>query len=108
MSQGEMLALYLSERMMPQFSGSPFKRDLRQAFAMRSTMIPGRVSVAVARPSDRGRRQATLTVPHLLRPAESGRLPKLNALIWNRAVKPAHAKLDPATSASESHLSLVP
>ena len=31
MNQGEMLALYLSERMMRQFSGTPFEEDLRQA-----------------------------------------------------------------------------
>ena len=33
MTQGEMLALYLSERMMRQFRGTPFERDLRQAIA---------------------------------------------------------------------------
>ena len=33
MSQGELLALYFSERLMRQFRGTPFERDLRQAIA---------------------------------------------------------------------------
>ena len=33
MTQGEMLALYLSERLMRQFGGTPFERDLRQPIA---------------------------------------------------------------------------
>ncbi len=33
LTQGEMLALYLSERTMRQFRGTPFERDLRHAIA---------------------------------------------------------------------------
>ena len=33
MSQGELLAVYLSERLMRQFRGTPFEPDLRQAIA---------------------------------------------------------------------------
>jgi hypothetical protein len=33
MSQGELLALYLSERLMRQFRGTPFEPDLRQGIA---------------------------------------------------------------------------
>jgi predicted DNA-binding transcriptional regulator YafY len=40
MSQGEMLALYLSERMMRQFSGTPFEEDLRQAIVRLGEMKP--------------------------------------------------------------------
>ena len=45
MSQGEMLALYLSERMMRQFSGSPFEEDLRQVIKKLSATLPDRVPV---------------------------------------------------------------
>ena len=40
MSQGEMLALSLSERMMRQFSGTPFEEDLRQAIVRLGEMKP--------------------------------------------------------------------
>jgi predicted DNA-binding transcriptional regulator YafY len=45
MSQGEMLALYLSERMMRQFRGTPFEEDLRQAIKKLGTMLPDQVTV---------------------------------------------------------------
>ncbi len=45
LTQGEMLALYLSERMMRQFRGTPFEPDLRQAIAKLSELLPAGVSV---------------------------------------------------------------
>jgi predicted DNA-binding transcriptional regulator YafY len=45
LTQGEMLSLYLSERMMRQFRGTPFERDLRQAIKKLSELLPDRVSV---------------------------------------------------------------
>jgi hypothetical protein len=36
-----MLALYLSERMMRQFSGATFEEDLRQATAKLGEKVPG-------------------------------------------------------------------
>ena len=45
LTQGEMLALYLSERMMRQFRGTPFERDLRHAIAKLSELLPDGVSV---------------------------------------------------------------
>ncbi len=47
LTQGEMLALYLSERMMRQFRGTPFEPDLRQAIAKLSDLLPDGVSVRV-------------------------------------------------------------
>ena len=40
MSQGELLALYLSERLMRQFRGTPSEPDLRQAIAKLGDMLP--------------------------------------------------------------------
>jgi hypothetical protein len=40
MSQGELLALYLSERLMRQFRGTPFEPDLPQAIAKLGKMLP--------------------------------------------------------------------
>jgi predicted DNA-binding transcriptional regulator YafY len=45
LTQGEMLSLYLSERMMRQFRGTPFERDLRQAISKLSELLPDGVSV---------------------------------------------------------------
>jgi predicted DNA-binding transcriptional regulator YafY len=45
MSQGELLALYLSERLMRQFRGTPFEPDLRQAIAKLGDMLPDGVTV---------------------------------------------------------------
>jgi predicted DNA-binding transcriptional regulator YafY len=45
MNHCTMLALYLSERMMRQFSGTPFEEDLRQAIGKLSTMLPDQVTV---------------------------------------------------------------
>jgi hypothetical protein len=47
MTQGEMLALSGSERMMRQFRGTPFERDLRQAIKKLSEMLPDGVSVSL-------------------------------------------------------------
>jgi predicted DNA-binding transcriptional regulator YafY len=45
MTQGEMLALIISERMMWQFRGTPFERDLRQAIAKLGEVPPDGISV---------------------------------------------------------------
>ena len=45
MSQGELLALYVSERLMRQFRGTPFEPDLRQAIAKLGDMLPDGVTV---------------------------------------------------------------
>lgn len=45
LSQGEMLALFLSEQMMRQFRGTPFEADLRHAIAKLGTMLPDEVTV---------------------------------------------------------------
>jgi hypothetical protein len=45
LTQGEMLSLYLSERMMRQFRGTPFERDLRQTISKLSELLPDGVSV---------------------------------------------------------------
>ncbi len=52
LTQGEMLALYLSERMMRQFRGTPFERDLRQAIAKLSELLPDGVSVGLEATAD--------------------------------------------------------
>jgi predicted DNA-binding transcriptional regulator YafY len=44
LTQGEMLSLYLSERMMRQFKGTPFERDLREAIKTLSELLPAGVS----------------------------------------------------------------
>jgi predicted DNA-binding transcriptional regulator YafY len=48
MSQGEMLALYLSERMMRQFSGTLFEEDVRQAIQKLGEMQPDEVTDPLA------------------------------------------------------------
>ena len=45
LTQGEMLALYLSKRMMRQFRGMPFERDLRHAIDKLGELLPDGVSV---------------------------------------------------------------
>jgi predicted DNA-binding transcriptional regulator YafY len=45
LTQGEMLSLYLSERMMRQFRGTPFEPDLRQTIAKLSELLPDGASV---------------------------------------------------------------
>ena len=45
LSQGELVALFLAERMLRQFRGTPFEPDLRQAIAKLGEMAPDRVSV---------------------------------------------------------------
>ena len=45
LNQGELIALFLAERMMRQFRGTPFEPDLRQAITKLSEMLPDRVSV---------------------------------------------------------------
>jgi predicted DNA-binding transcriptional regulator YafY len=47
-SQGEMLALYLSERMIRQFSGTPFEEDSRQAIEKLGEMQPDEVTDPLA------------------------------------------------------------
>ena len=44
LTQGELLGLYLSERMLRQFQGTPFEPDLRQAIAKLTEMLPDHVS----------------------------------------------------------------
>jgi predicted DNA-binding transcriptional regulator YafY len=45
MTQGELLALYLSERMLRQFRGTPFERDLRRAIDKLGESLPAGVTV---------------------------------------------------------------
>ncbi len=45
MTQGELLALYFSERLLRQFRGTPFEADLRQAIAKLGEMLPDGVTV---------------------------------------------------------------
>jgi predicted DNA-binding transcriptional regulator YafY len=45
MSEGELLGLYLAERMMQQLRGTPIEADLRRAIAKLNTMLPNGVSV---------------------------------------------------------------
>ena len=45
LTQREMLALYLSERVMRQFRGTPFERDLRHAIKKLSELLPDGISV---------------------------------------------------------------
>jgi predicted DNA-binding transcriptional regulator YafY len=45
MTEGELLGLYLSERMLRQFHGTPFEADLRQAIAKMADMLPDNVTV---------------------------------------------------------------
>jgi predicted DNA-binding transcriptional regulator YafY len=45
LAQGELVALYLAERLMRQLEGTPFESDLRQAIAKLDTMLPDGVSV---------------------------------------------------------------
>ena len=45
LSQGELVALFLAERMMHQFRGTPFEPDLRKAIEKLSELLPDRVSV---------------------------------------------------------------
>jgi predicted DNA-binding transcriptional regulator YafY len=43
--EGELLALYLADRMVRQFQGTPFEGDLRRAIDKLSTMLPDVVSI---------------------------------------------------------------
>jgi predicted DNA-binding transcriptional regulator YafY len=45
MTEEELLGLYLSERMLRQFHGTPFEPDLRQAIAKLADMLPDNVTV---------------------------------------------------------------
>jgi predicted DNA-binding transcriptional regulator YafY len=45
MTEGELLGLYLSERMLRQFHGTPFEPDVRQAIAKLADMLPDNVTV---------------------------------------------------------------
>jgi predicted DNA-binding transcriptional regulator YafY len=45
LSQGELLALYLAERMMHPLRGTPFEADLRRAITKLDTMLPDGVSI---------------------------------------------------------------
>jgi predicted DNA-binding transcriptional regulator YafY len=45
MTEGELLGLYLSERMLRQFHATPFEPDLRQAIAKLADMLPDNVTV---------------------------------------------------------------
>jgi predicted DNA-binding transcriptional regulator YafY len=45
LSEGELVAVLLAERMMRQFRGTPFETDLRQAIEKLATMLPDGVSV---------------------------------------------------------------
>jgi predicted DNA-binding transcriptional regulator YafY len=45
LSQGELVALYLADRLMRQLEGTPFESDLRQAIAKLGTMLPDGVSI---------------------------------------------------------------
>jgi predicted DNA-binding transcriptional regulator YafY len=45
MTEGELVGLYLAERMMRQMRGTPFEADLRRAIAKLNTMLPDGVSV---------------------------------------------------------------
>ena len=45
LTQGELVALFLAERMMHQFRGTPFEPDLRQAITKLGEMLPDVVSV---------------------------------------------------------------
>ena len=45
MSEGELVALYLAERLIQQLRGTPFEADLRRAIAKLGTMLPDGVSV---------------------------------------------------------------
>ena len=45
LKQGELIALFLAERMMHQFRGTPFEPDLRQAISKLGDMLPDGVSV---------------------------------------------------------------
>jgi proteasome accessory factor B len=52
LSQGELLARYLAERMMRQFRGTPFEPDLRGAITKLGEMLPGGVSVRLGAVAD--------------------------------------------------------
>jgi predicted DNA-binding transcriptional regulator YafY len=45
LTQGELVALYLAERLLRQLEGTPFESDLRQAIAKLATMLPDGVTV---------------------------------------------------------------
>jgi predicted DNA-binding transcriptional regulator YafY len=45
MTEGELLGLYLSERMLRQLQGMPFEPDLRQAIAKLADMLPDNVTL---------------------------------------------------------------
>ncbi len=45
LTQGELISLFLAERMMRQFRGTPFEPDIRSAIEKLGTMLPDRVSV---------------------------------------------------------------
>ncbi len=47
LTQGELLALYLSEQTARHFRGTPFERDLRQAIGKLTEFLPDRVSLSV-------------------------------------------------------------
>jgi predicted DNA-binding transcriptional regulator YafY len=45
LTEGELVALYLAERLMRQLEGTPFETDLRRAIAKLGTMLPDGVSI---------------------------------------------------------------
>ena len=52
MTEGELVALLLAERMMRQFRGTPFERDLDRAFARLNEMLPDAVTVPLGAAAD--------------------------------------------------------
>jgi predicted DNA-binding transcriptional regulator YafY len=52
LNQGELVALFLAERMMHQFRGTPFEPDLRQAIVKLGEMLPDGVSVQLDQVAD--------------------------------------------------------
>jgi predicted DNA-binding transcriptional regulator YafY len=52
LTQGELIALFLAERMMHQFRGTPFEPDLRQAITKISEVLPDGVSVDLDKVAD--------------------------------------------------------
>src|SRR3954451_14935753 len=45
LTEGELVALLLAERLLRQYRGTPFERDLRRAFGKLSEMLPDGISV---------------------------------------------------------------
>lgn len=52
MTEGELVALLLAERMMHQFQGTPFERDLDRAFARLAELLPDAVTVHLGAAAD--------------------------------------------------------